>query len=295
MWAALPPSEYYDRSVPPGPPGRTARLPITAGSSTARRGRDPSGSHVHFVPVLTGGTRLYPGGHHGARRHAPWSAPSDWMPPEAGACLSRQPGPHRIPVPHPPGSRRFWLTRRRTPVPHVSLRESLAGPARSGSTRTSRRCQGRLPPPRQRFLRRDGCPQLRPAAATTEPRGPLTPVRKRSASWRTSMAQWPRAQEATASGRAWSMGREQNRVDHLGGLLLGPAVPARAPALRGGCGASDPHHLGGAGQVDPLGGLDGLDGAPHPPPVAGVDARDGRDVLPGQGPQLPFQARPACP
>jgi len=25
--------------------------------------------------------------------------------------------------------------------------------------------------------------------------------------------------------------------------------------------------------------------------VAGVDARDGRDVLPGQGPQLPFQAR----
>lgn len=92
--------------------------------------------------------------------------------------------------------------RRQTPVPHVSLRESLAGPARSGSTRTSRRCQGRLPPPRQRFPRRDGCPQLRPAAATTEPRGPLTPVRKRSASWRTSMAQWPRAQEATASGRA---------------------------------------------------------------------------------------------
>mgnify|MGYP000609510797 FL=1 len=197
MWAALPPSEYYDRSVPPGPPGRTARLPITAGSSTARRGRDPSGSHVHFVPVLTGGTRLYPGGHHGARPHAPWSAPSDWMPPGAGACLSRQPGPHRIPVPHPPGSRRFWLTRRQTPVPYVSLRESLAGPARSGSARTSRRCQGRLPPPRQRFLRRDGCPQLRPAAATTEPRGPLTPVRKRSASWRTSMAQWPRAQKAT--------------------------------------------------------------------------------------------------
>ena len=96
------------------------------------------------------------------------------------------------------------------------------------------------------------------------------------------MAQWSRAQEATASGWAWSMGREQNRVDHLGGrrLLLGPAVPARAPALRGGCGASDPHHLGGAGQVDPLGGLDGLDGAPHPPAVAGVDARDGRDVLP---------------
>ena len=289
MWAALPPSEYYDRSVPPGPPGRTARLPITAGSSTARRGRDPSGSHVHFVPVLTGGTRLYPGGHHGARRHAPWSAPSDWMPPGAGACLSRQPGPHRIPVPHPPGSRRFWLTRRRTPVPHVSLRESLAGPARSGSTRTSRRCQGRLPPPRQRFLRRDGCPQLRPAAATTEPRGPLTPVRKRSASWRTSMAQCPRAQEATSSGGASVMGREQNRVGHLGGR------PPAAAALVDGSGASDPDHLGGAGQVDPCGGLDGLDGAPHSAPVGAVGDGQGRDVLPGRPLQLPLQARPACP
>ena len=79
-------------------------------------------------------------------------------------------------------------------------------------------------------------------------------------------------------------GEGADQVDHLGGrrLLLGPAVPARAPALRGGCGASDPHHLGGAGEVDPLGGLDGLDGAPHPPAVAGVDARDGRDVLPGE-------------
>ena len=82
-------------------------------------------------------------------------------------------------------------------------------------------------------------------------------------------------------------------MDHLGGrrLLLGPAVPARAPALRGGCGASDPDHLGGAGEVDPGGGLDGLDGAPHPPAVTGVDARDGRDVLPGQFLQGPFQAR----
>lgn len=60
-------------------------------------------------------------------------------------------------------------------------------------------------------------------------------------------------------------------------------------------GAADPDHLGGAGEVDPGGGLDGLDGAPHPPPVTGVDARDGRDVLPGQLLQLPFQARPACP
>ena len=88
------------------------------------------------------------------------------------------------------------------------------------------------------------------------------------------MAQWPRAQEATASGWAWSMGREQNRVDHLGG------PPPAVAALVDGSGAADPHHLGGAGQVDPGGRLDRFDGAPHPPPVTGVDARDGRDVLP---------------
>ena len=41
-------------------------------------------------------------------------------------------------------------------------------------------------------------------------------------------------------------------------------------------------HLGGAGEVHPLGGLDDLEGAPHPPPVGAVGGGDGRDVLPGQ-------------
>ena len=37
--------------------------------------------------------------------------------------------------------------------------------------------------------------------------------------WRRfSMVQCPRAQEATCSGGAWSMGREQTRVDHLDAL-----------------------------------------------------------------------------
>ena len=93
------------------------------------------------------------------------------------------------------------------------------------------------------------------------------------------MVQWPRAQAATCSGGASVMGREQNRVDHLD-VLPSPD----------GSGAADPDHLGGAGEVDPCGGLDGLDGAPHPPAVAGVDARDGRDVLPGQFLEGPFQA-----
>ena len=41
-------------------------------------------------------------------------------------------------------------------------------------------------------------------------------------------------------------------------------------------------HLGGAGEVHPSGGLDDLEGAPHPPAVSGVDPADGRHVLPGQ-------------
>ena len=41
-------------------------------------------------------------------------------------------------------------------------------------------------------------------------------------------------------------------------------------------------HLGGAGEVHPLGGLDDLEGAPHPPPVGAVGGGQGRHVLPGQ-------------
>ena len=103
--------------------------------------------------------------------------------------------------------------------------------------------------------------------------------------WRRfSMAQCPRAQEATSSGGASVMGREQNRVDHLD--VLPPPD---------GCGASDPDHLGGAGEVDPGGRLDRFDGAPHPAPVGAVGDGHGRHVLPGQPLQLPLQAGPACP
>lgn len=37
------------------------------------------------------------------------------------------------------------------------------------------------------------------------------------------------------------------------------------------------------GEVHPGGDLDGLNGAPHSPPVSGVDPRGGRDVLLRQG------------
>jgi len=57
------------------------------------------------------------------------------------------------------------------------------------------------------------------------------------------------------------MGSEQTWVCHLNVL----------PALDG-PGASDLENLSGCGEVHPGGSLDGLDGAPRPPPVAGVDA-----------------------
>ena len=104
-----------------------------------------------------------------------------------------------------------------------------------------------------------------------------SPVTMSLIQWRRlAMSQCPRVQAAICSGRAWSMGREQNRVDDLGGLLLAAA------ALVDGAGAADLDHLCGAGEVHPPGGLDGFEGASHPPPVGAVGGGDGRDVLPGR-------------
>ena len=71
-------------------------------------------------------------------------------------------------------------------------------------------------------------------------------------------------------------GQGADQVDQLRRLAPGLAV-------LGGAGASDLDHLGSCRKVHPPGGLNRLDGAPHPPPVRGVDARDGWDFLPGQG------------
>jgi hypothetical protein len=71
-------------------------------------------------------------------------------------------------------------------VPLVRRLVSLAGPAPSGSTDTSRRCQGRLPPPRTPL--QVGCPQLHQPAATGWRRGPFTPAGNHGgASWRTNV------------------------------------------------------------------------------------------------------------
>ena len=67
------------------------------------------------------------------------------------------------------------------------------------------------------------------------------------------MPQWPRARAAICSGRAWSTGSEQNRVDDLGGLL-GGLLPAAA-ALVDGAGAADPGSPGRRRGSPPTGGL----------------------------------------
>ncbi len=60
---------------------------------------------------------------------------------------------------HPPDSSRYVIEKRQTTVPRVCLSISLARPASSGSTDTSRLCQGRLPP--SPAPPRSGCPQPR--------------------------------------------------------------------------------------------------------------------------------------
>jgi len=65
----------------------------------------------------------------------------------------------------------------------VHLLVSLAGPAPSGSTGTSRRCQGCSRPPRR--LPAQASLSSSRVAATTRRRSPFTSARSWSASWRT--------------------------------------------------------------------------------------------------------------
>lgn len=73
-----------------------------------------------------------------------------------------------------------------------------------------------------------------------------------------------------------------DQVDHLNGCPLGLTVLARTLTVPGGSRAPDLKHLSRLREVDPGGSLDRLDGTSHPPPARGVNARDGRDVLPGK-------------
>src|SRR5215475_10122297 len=102
---------------------------------------------------------------------------------------------HRNPTQIRQVSSRFHLTRLPALVSHVYLLISLAKPAPSGSTNTTRLCQGRLPPIPP--SRETGCPQLHPAAVTTRRRRSLTSVRELRASWRTN-TRWCTSHQSSA-------------------------------------------------------------------------------------------------
>ena len=126
--------------------------------------------------------------HHGLpnRRHSPIREFPTWptTPGQAGRGDLSQMGTRCDPA-HVRQVRGWWVHLRgvQTLVPHVYLSVLLAEPAPSGSSGTTRRCQGRCPPspPSQG----SGCPQLQPAAATARKWWSLTSTRSNSASRRT--------------------------------------------------------------------------------------------------------------
>jgi hypothetical protein len=150
MWPALPAPEYYGGSAPPGPFSGRRAYPRSPGRMPAPGEPEPGGSRVHRDSLAGVGARLCPSGPPRLRR-----SPSPWPPGQ------RTTG-RRLDVPSAstpirtrrarPVSTRFEpvhaLKGVVTPVPRVLLSVSLAGPAPSGSTRTSRLCQDRSRPPR---------------------------------------------------------------------------------------------------------------------------------------------------
>jgi hypothetical protein len=173
MWPAFPTSEYYGGSAPPGPfsgrrayPGQRAGCPPARNQtgwfprslSLARRRRSPAVSQRHRHRYAAGLPHGLPGLIKESSREVP--------------AVKRSGGTHRA----RPVSTRFEpvhvIKDVTTPVPRVLLSATLAGPAPSGSTGTSRLCQGCSRPPRHHpdqaalsftaLLRQDGGEGLSP-------------------------------------------------------------------------------------------------------------------------------------
>ena len=175
----------------PGPFSGRCAYPRTAEPDARRREPGRGGSRVHCRSLDEGGARLCPAASPRLRRR-----PSPWPPrlgkkTQPGSSPPRQNGRDDRARPR---SARFEpvspIKDVTTPVPRVLLFISLAGPAPSGSTDTSRLCQGCSRPPRhhpdQAALSYD-----RPAA-TRRRRRSLTSTRTtapRCAKWRSLAAQ----------------------------------------------------------------------------------------------------------
>ena len=159
--------DYYGASAPPSAPADDA--PARSRTGCSREG-------TRTVPTFTDDR---------SSGEAPSSAPrhrhgyaADFhhgLPPNRPARSSRPASPPAVRTATQPISARLELVGLEgldTLVSHVHLPVSLAGPAPSGSTGSSRRCQGCLPP--SPASPGSGCPQLHPAA-TTAGGGGLSP------------------------------------------------------------------------------------------------------------------------
>ena len=145
---ALPGSEYYGGSAPPGPFSGRRAYPGTGPDARHREPR-PGGSRVHHHSLGEGGARLYPGG---LATGTPQTFPV-----ASRACSGTLPGSSRRngkrrDAPRPAQIRQIRAGVKvkdvTAPVPRVLLSATLAGPVPSGSTETSRLCQGCSRPPR---------------------------------------------------------------------------------------------------------------------------------------------------
>ena len=169
------------RLRPARPVQRSARLSRRR-AGCPPPGTRPGGSRVHHHSLGGGGARLYPGGlATGYAADLPRGLPGLQQTPARKFPPQQQTAGRAAPGPYPPGSSRCHSQGRKTPVPRVLLSATLAGPAPSGSTRTSRLCQGCSRPPRHHpdqaalsyttLLRQDGGEGLSPPLESTAPHG----------------------------------------------------------------------------------------------------------------------------
>ena len=176
--------DYYETSAPPGAHSGRRACPFPHRLHGTRA--TPDGSHVHHTTDRRGRRPALPQRHRhdyavGLHRGLPPGgiSPGSEFPPGATRQTVRtatQPISARFELEgRLRGFKRWFLT--------YTFPSSLAGPAPSGSTSTSRRCQGCFPPfPASPG---SGCPQLHPAATTARRWRSFTSTRSCSASWRT--------------------------------------------------------------------------------------------------------------
>jgi hypothetical protein len=186
MWTAFPPSDYYRPSAPPPGHRRTTHLPRCT-HQAGRGSREPTGWFPRS-PRTVRQVRwpALPLRH----RHGYAAVLHRGLPTGETNPIQEFPARHEGPVraANQPISTGFELAkvlRGFTPlVPRVHLPVSLAGPAPSGSTGASRRCQG-CSPSAPVVSPKPTAPSSYRLAATRRRQRSYTLARSRGASWRT--------------------------------------------------------------------------------------------------------------